>query len=272
LIALVIVAVAISAAAMWLTGARTRSVTLFWRQIFPPGGTVLLVPTDTSLVALQDLTQSSIPLNGYVGSDYWRNLPAADPSLRQAFDEIAARQQTSMASIETVLTLMKRPEALRTNISLRAPHELRVEEIDHVNAILVGARHSNPWVELYAEQCNFNTDFTGTRPMYVTNRSPRSGEHSQYTFDPSDPHAKVYGLIAYLPNRTHGTSVLLIRGTGIAGTRSALGFLEQSEVFDAFLRKIRRAGAIPHFDVLLKSSSVAGEAPPATVVAWRVLD
>lgn len=259
--------------ALGLTLYQNRSLsTEFWQQVFPSGSSVLIVPSDTSLVTLQNLSETNVKLNDYLGHEYWQELRKTDAKTQRTYDEIAARQQTSMASMEAFMLLMRRPEVRSVDLKLRIPGEIRLRDVDSSQLVLIGARHSNPWVELYDSKCNFTFDYTGKAPDVVYNRAPLPGEYRTYVYDERNPRSKVYGIIDYLPNLTQGHSVLLIRGTGIAGTRAALRFMDQTNRFDAFLLKIEKHGRIPHFNVLVESTPVAGTAPPAVFITHRVLD
>lgn len=70
-----------------------------------------------------------------------------------------------------------------------------------MNAIVVGARESNPRVGVFETQQNFTIeDDQKTRRFTVSNRSPRSGEQPAYYSEPEDPQHRAYGVVALVPN------------------------------------------------------------------------
>ncbi len=65
---------------------------------------------------------------------------------------------------------------------------------------------------------------------------------------------------------------MLVQGTSMAGTEGAADFLFDNQGFREFTRKIARPdGSVPHFELLLQTSSVGGNAPKASVLTYHLL-
>ncbi len=87
----------------------------------------------------------------------------------------------------------------------------------------------------------------------------------------NDPEHTVYGLVAYRPNLTRTGHVLIVEGETMAGTQTASEFLLDDNHLLPFLKSIQKKdGTIPHFEVLIRSSSLAGESSQIDRVAYRV--
>ena len=109
----------------------------------------------------------------------------------------------------------------------------------------------------------------GTTSM--VNRRPQAGEQGMYPMLSNDPLHTVYGLVAYRPNLTRTGHVLIEEGETMAGTQTASEFLLDDTHLLPFLKSIQKKdGTIPHFEVLIRSSSVAGESSQIDRVAYRV--
>jgi hypothetical protein len=69
-----------------------------------------------------------------------------------------------------------------------------------------------------------------------------------------------------------GCDAMLVQGTSMAGTEGASDFLFGNQGFREFLHKIARPdGSVPHFELLLQASSVGGNAPKASILAYDLL-
>jgi hypothetical protein len=104
----------------------------------------------------------------------------------------------------------------------------------------------------------------------VLNREPRGGEPRQWDSYYTDAEHRVYAVVAFLPNLGGNGNVLMLEGTSMAGTESALDFVSDDSQLLPFLKRIQRAnGTVPHFEVALGTNNVSGSAVKNTVLAWR---
>jgi hypothetical protein len=73
-----------------------------------------------------------------------------------------------------------------------------------------------------------------------------------------------------LPNLSGNGNVLILEGTTIAGTESALDFVSDDSQLLPFLQQLRRAdGRLPHFEVVLGANNMSGSAVKNSILAWR---
>ena len=142
------------------------------------------------------------------------------------------------------------------------------------NVILIGGVGANPWVSLFENQLNFtvNYDWKASRG-YVRNKSPQKGELASYEETGADGVRHNYGVLAFVSGVGGTGDALLFEGSGMAGTESAADFLFNEEAFREFAQKIGATrNHMPHFEVLLETASIGGNAPQEHVLAYRVLD
>jgi hypothetical protein len=77
-------------------------------------------------------------------------------------------------------------------------------------------------------------------------------------------------VIDYLPNNDHTADVLMVAGTSAEATEAAGDFLTSEESLHRFQNKLQMR-ALPYFEILLKTTKVAGTPLAAEVIAYRTL-
>ncbi len=248
----------------------------FWTRTFPPGKTVLIVPSDDALVLFQEFTRKPVALNEYLNGTYLTNADFPQGAdIRLNADWFASHQYTSSADLKLSLRLGRLPEARNANIETHEAHALRTDDLKRGNVILIGGVGANPWVQLFADRLNFDVSWDWrTAEGFVRNKKPAPGESAIYRDTlAQDGTRRSYGVLAFLPGIDGNGVALLFEGTGMAGTESASDFPFSTERFEKFAKAIGATpDHIPFFEVLLETSSIGGNAPEARVVAYRILD
>lgn len=249
----------------------------FWKAIFDPHRAAVVVPADSTLILIEELTGKPVTLQGYLNRDYLTSMPLAVASSASAptltAGDLATSHYTSMADLNLVARLSSVPEMTAAHVEIRSARELSISDAKEDNLVLIGGPRANPWVELFANRMNFYVDYDwALRSNTVINKAPKPGEQPFYAETSSDAAHRVYGLIAFQPSLDHEGDALLVAGTSSAGTQTAADFLLNGRTFGAFLHGIERPdGAIPHFEILLEARSLGGNVPQSTVVASRLL-
>lgn len=239
------------------------TVSEFWSHILNSDPTTDVVISDAGIGLAEALSRKTFPLNDYLNRSYFSQLQAEDLSSdsHAAIDRILS---WNLASPDEFM-LARRILALDPtgkNFHLYYARTYVPDLIKHDNLILIGARKTNPWDELFDNRINFITEFDSPR---VINRAPAAGEQAVYF--PSD--ADGYCVVAYLPSSGNNSVVLLIEGTNAEATEAAGDFLLSEDQLSGF-KKMLHVSSLPYFQALLKVSSVRGTPLAATVVAYRV--
>lgn len=148
--------------------------------------------------------------------------------------------------------------------------DLQPDDLKQNNIILMGTSETNPWVQLFEKDMNFVfLKDRAANTSSVINRKPASNEPREWVYKDTDPH-RVYGLVAHEPNIVDDKNVLILEGTGIAGTQCARDFISNDEQLLPFLQKIRRKdGTIRHFEILLETNNINGSPVKASILTWR---
>jgi hypothetical protein len=245
--------------------------TRFWSTIFDPHRTLTIVPADSTLILIEELTGKQVSLQSYLAHGFITQVQLPDNIKTLTSSDLEVSHYTSMADLNFVSRIMQIPEIKQVRTEVRYARDLSISEAKQHNLVLIGGPRANPWATLFADRMNFYVDYDWkTRRNVVINKSPRAGEAALYTDSSSGPVERVYGLIAYEASLDHDGNDLLIAGTNSAGTQTAADFLLTGQAFDDFLRKIRRPDeSIPHFEVLLEAQSLNGNVPESRIIAYR---
>ncbi|WP_083344962.1 hypothetical protein [Terriglobus roseus] len=245
---------------------------VFWNAFLNrQHGRTMLVESDSGLVMLQHFTRRPVSLASYISGEYLNDVSSPDEK-PDTVTRLSSRRYTPAVDGAIYEKISHHLPDVQDSIDIRYARDLRLNDLKQGNAILLGTHESNPWVELFESSMNFtfqNNLAAGTTSM--GNRHPQAGEQAMYPMLSNDPLHTVYGLVAYRPNLTRTGHVLIVEGETMAGTQTASEFLLDDTHLLPFLKSIQKKdGTIPHFEVLIRSSSVAGESAQIDRVAYRV--
>ncbi len=243
----------------------------FWRALLDGEQPALVVVADSGLVMLQDMAGREATLQDYLSGRYVDQLaagPVAGDDPRYAFGR---RRYTAIADLTFALRLDRRPEASRHGVDVRYARDLRMHDLTGRCLILLGARQSNPWVELFEEQAAFRLlHDSASGDFRIVIRQPAPGEPSEIRVTPSMGQREVYGVISYHRNpRTTGW-VLMVRGTSLTGTESAANLLFDDARLSELLRQATGPAGPRGFDILTRDRNLAGIPSHAEVAAVRI--
>jgi hypothetical protein len=238
------------------------SVAELWSGILDANPETDVVISDAAVGLAQAISQSEFPLRDYLSRRYISQLQADDlsPDTHAALNRILAWNLGSPDEFRLARRILAL-DPLDRNIHLYDARNYTPDLIKRDNVILIGARKSNPWNELFDSRMNFITEFDSPS---VINRAPAAGELQMYTRTDSVD----YCVIAYLPNPNRNGIVMLIEGTSGEATEGAGDFLLSEDQLSNF-RKTLHVNKLPFFEVLLKVSSVRGTPLTSTIEAFR---
>ena len=243
---------------------------VLWAQIFDRSRQTLLVPADDGIVMIQNLTHHSVSLSEYISRDYV-SIKSPYNIDAQNMADLDEQRYTSMADLDTVMKFSRLPEATPERFTIRYARELHMEDLKDSNVILIGSSFSNPWVELFQKNLNFEFEYQ-PRPneSIIVNRHPLQGELPVYQNDATAPSHRTFAAIALTRNLNDTGWVLIIEGLTMAGTQAAADILFNRE---AMLPVLTRAGAqngqLQPFELLIETRSFGSNAPQATIIASR---
>lgn len=241
----------------------------FWALLFNSDRQTYIVLSDTCWVLLQDFWHHDRSLRDYLSRQYMADLNTPE------MHTVASRHFTDMADATILSEIVRSSFPYSQKLGVRSARSLEVDDLKTQNLILVGSRRANPWVEQFDQQLPFTDEFDAQsgQPFYL-NHSPRSGEATRFLTRGKDgAWEETYGAIAFLPNLGHNGNVLIIEGSVAEGTQAA-GDYVCSPAFIDQLRKhlnLSPTDPIPHFELLLKISALAGSPSRAEYLTHRIL-
>ena len=245
---------------------------VLWSTLFNDQHQTTIVCADSTLVLLQEFIRRPVSLEEYLNPSY----PSLLSSLR-AFDGSAIplknKQYTSMADVRLVAKITQLNQSFWGRTSVRSARTMQLPDFKSGNFVLLGSKRAIPWVELFESQLNFLFEFDQTRRVpVIRNRSPRAGERAEYLNGTVGEPGDAFSFVAFVPNLTYTGYVLIISGSSMEGTEAAGEYLI-NPTFSFNLLKV--LGFQPKskprpFEVLLRSSTMAGSWKDSEIVAYRV--
>ena len=261
----------------WLVAARVlvphpplEPAGILWRAMLLGADNTYIVPPDTGLNLLEDMSHHSLPLADYIKGSY-ADL-AVGPVDDQTAQDLHTQQFTDFVSLQIATAMARQQEYDAARIHLRFPRDLRLDDLKISNAILIGSASSNPWAAIADSETNFriipNADMRGAS---IVNAKPQPGEAASYASHWSEPAHETYALIAFVPNLSGNGHILLLEGLDVAGTQSAAEVLFHSDAISPILqRAMRPDGTLRPFEILLRSTSIQSNAAGSQIVATRI--
>ncbi len=243
----------------------------FWSSLCNQRRITLIVPADSSLVLMEELTETPVPLKDYLSRQYLVTMSRQPGFRAQQGLGLANSQYTSIADLNFVSKLMRNVAEVRANSLIRYARDISMIDAQESNLMLIGGARANPWVELYAGSMNLYVDFDWkTMQNVVINRHPAPGEPAVYA-EAADGHL-AYGVLALIPSLDHQGNSLIVAGTSTTGTEAAADFLLDGAKMSAFLTRLAKPNhPIPHFEMLFAAENIAGKAPRSTLISYRTL-
>ncbi len=238
---------------------------ILWSQLFTSSKDTLLVPADAALGTIEEITGRTFSL-----AEYENGLATNEPEPAY-LTSLKTRRFTSVVDLDIIAKLGHLPGVVWNRAIIRASRNLRIEDFNNNNAILIGSIHAMPWIEAFQSNLNFRFEY---RPFehraWIDNLKPRAGEATVYQSDWKGFSKKTYAVIAFVPNLNKTGHVLLIQGLDGAGTEAAAGVLFNGDELNEVLHKVRRPdGTLGNFEVLIEANAIDNHATSIHIAALR---
>lgn len=242
----------------------------FWSGILESPRPTDVVVADTSIALVEDILKQRITLNDYLNHGYVQQIDSSDlqPELKTDLHIVASRSNGSLGDFRVAQRILAfDPVSGRTR--LQFSRDYRPSAVKGDNVILIGSSRSNPWVNLFEDRLNFTIDYDPQlNEMLVRNRHPHSGESAAYIAPVNPSNSSGFGVIDYIPNDDHTADVLIVAGTTSEATEAAGDFITSEESFHLIQDRLH-VRTLPYFEILLKTTKLAGTPLAAEVIAYR---
>jgi hypothetical protein len=243
----------------------------FWTQVLSPDRETLIVPADSGFGILQNLTRNSMHLSDYVNGKYLPKIDSVPGLDNRNLNDLSTQRYTSIVDLNIAVSFSRLPESVPGRFAIRYARDLRMDDLKHSNAIIIGSQHSNPWAELFQENMNFVLQYEPeVDDSLILNRRPLAGENTTYKNLWAEDSHRTYAVLAFIPSLDGIGHVILLEGLNMAGTQAAGDFLLNDQTIDPVLLKARLPdGTFRPFELLLETSSIGADSPKARVIAER---
>lgn len=256
------------------SAAAPRSVVL--NTIFPNGRRIHLVLADSTFGLFQHFSERPVSLSAYLNREYehWvTELPIQHP-MREVYRNILGRRYTSMADAMFVGRMHQLSGSEQNRVTVWSARDFQTRALRGENAVLLGARRSNPWVELFEDKLNWRLRVEVPDADIFRNTSPLPGEPLECRGDGKSPWPSGFCQVALLPNSDGTGRVVLIGGTEMTASEAGVNLIFTEEGLAVLGRRLGLApGAqLPCFEALL-STKRAGDAPADfVIISHRLLE
>ena len=261
----------------WFHAAAAASPPWPLNQVIEPDRPTTMVLADASF-ALRLLGDRRFNLDEYADRRYVDGLIPADATQGELnlFHYLKYAQITSMADARAVSAMTVLAGSMRDRLIIRSAKEMNGSVMSNGNFVIVGAKNSNPWIELYEGPTNFRLVEVGSNgSRYINNLSPQPGEQPFYAVHESTGYSgEDFATISLVPGLGDQGNTLLLQGLRREGTDAAILFLTSANQRASLERSLRNAnhGKLPkYFEALLRSHAVANAATSIECIAVRAL-
>jgi len=242
-----------------------------WSKLFQPDRDTLVVPTDSGLGILQNVTGKLSDVQAYANGTYFADIKPIPGIGIGNLNDLRGQRYTSVVALNIASTLVRLPEFSNGRSQIRYARSITIEDLKSSNAILIGSSHTNPWVSLFNDRLNFELDYTATVDQsFVLNKHPAAAERPRYSNGADESGNLTYGVIDYLPGLDGSGHTLIIQGLNMAATQAAADILFNADVMKPILQQATLpTGDLKSFELLVETRSIDANAPQANIVATR---
>lgn len=237
----------------------------FWGAVFDGHRNTLIVPGDVGLAMQTGLTHQGITLPIYASGTYRSAQALQKDSIEEIAHRLGRRRYITLGDMQFGQWLIQQPEASHGHPVLSYARDLKQEDIQNSNLILLGSKPVNPWVGFFADHLDFVIEhnyITGEETVY--NQRPKNREPSSYFFSGIGRLSSLYCSIAFeRGNADHG-SRLIIQGTTMAGNQLCFNLLMDNPRWNSILASVKNKN---NFEILFRSGSTSLDTAQAVILA-----
>jgi hypothetical protein len=259
------------APALGVVSSKSPTVRLFWSQLFRPGRTTDVVLDDATVALYQELTGKTLSSSEYSDKSYLRNLAAtaAASNLDEQVVALFKRRNSSFADANFLWKLLQVAGAGPGQTALRFARDYSFRELRADNAVLLGNRRSNLWVEAFEPKVGLRWTYDAAGESYYPVDTWNGGK--SYHSDTSGDTREGYCGISLLPNLGGTGTVLIVSGTGGSSINGGADFLADEHALSALRKKLPTAKdkQFPYFEALIRVEGRSASPRNSTIVLCR---
>ncbi len=251
-----------------------KFITSLWSQLFSDKMTTTIVVPDHTFGLVREASHQPLGLRDYLD----RSTPERQGAAKQlndlfGFPQFTERRYTTFDSVTTALRVQQFAEKFPNKLVVRYARDITLRDLSPGHVVLIGRPFSNPWQELFETKLNFRCQVDPKLKQWVWwNAAPRPGEQAEYVPQRGPKRIDAYASVAFVSNLGTGNA-LIVSGSNSGSQEGAAGFATNEALLAKLASQIGfQRGSFPHFDALLRTTTIDGVSQEPTVVAYRVLD
>jgi hypothetical protein len=255
----------------WLDTKEQSPSHAIWSQLFQQNRNTLIVPSDSGLGILQNLTGHIVSVEEYANKAYLTELKPPLGISTENFNDLLRQRYTSVVNLNITSMLTQLPEFIPNRSEVRYARSITAEDMKNSNIVLLGSSHTNPWVSLFEERMTFVLRYTPqVDESFVLNQHATGREQTIYRNGTDATANHTYGVIDYLPSLDAAGHVLIIQGLNMAATQAAAEILFNAQAMKPILQQATLPnGSLKPFELLVETNSIGATAPKAEIIATR---
>lgn len=242
-----------------------------WAQMFQHDRDTLIVPADSGLGIVQNLTGKLISLAQYANGSYASDTGVVPGVDLANLNDLRHQRYTSFTNLDITSRLTQLPEFATGRPKIRYARGITIEDLKSANVILIGSSHTDPWVSLFDKDLNFRLKYMPeVDQSFVENEHPQGNEQKQY-YNQTTQTNRTYGTIDYVPSLDGRGHTLIIQGLNMAATQAAADTLFDSPSIESVLQHAALPrGGLRNFELLVETSSIGATDPSSQIIAMRI--
>jgi hypothetical protein len=242
-------------------------------------GNVQVVLTDSSMALMNNILGRHLTLDEYTGRGFETEERAKLTTAveHRIFNVLTTRQITSWADIRLIQRLGELDSVSPGRFQYRHPRHMQVRDFKDGNFIVMATAPSNPWVELFESNLNFQARVL-ERPHHpgfgqaIVNVRPLAGEQGQYSVASAGRNGQTSPVrIASIPSLNGSGRVLLIAGITMEGTEAGVEYVSDTVRLQDLERRLNSGdlAQLTGWEVLLEAGTLQGTARSSRILATR---
>lgn len=259
------------------TTSSPASSMLPWSAMFNSSAVTHVITSDPNIDAVQGVTKTDISLSDYANHRYILNPDVLTPE-QIRISKLLLSEESSAAAPDppTTAEIAEIAQTFSKKLDVQASRNFQLSFLkNNDNFIFLGSPRSNPWFSLFADKLNFRFVFDHQVGSEFI-RNLHSHPPEQETYIPSANGGGTgysFAIIAFIQNPDQNGQILLLAGANGEGTEAAGGFVTDLPEISRALQNcgIAPSGPVRHFEMLLRTQTMAGVSRETNVVACHIL-
>jgi hypothetical protein len=238
------------------------------------GNRVTIVVADANLQEYRAIYKKQIQLQEYIDRSYTKTADgSSDPKIAGAWQFATGTTETNIAS-SIVAAELKQASAPEI-VDIKHPHDLRMQDFQDENIVLLGGPWINPWGQMFEDKFNFRIVPMDDGPAgsELLNMHPKAGEPSVFTPHESKGVSVDCVRIVFLPNLSGKGRVIILGATSQLSLAGGGNFLADPNSMSTLTSLLHAdsPSKLPYFELVLEVRGMENVPQVTKIVAYRTI-